>query len=126
MATAVRDPDGVIQVESERFAPPEKQSKATRIPFVRGVVNFVRSLIDGNRTLMRSADVAMPDDEQPTKAKFFFSQFRRWEVGGVQCFFKLWRQALNRMKANLVDGIDIFCFLMLPVSQAAMLFSFIS
>ena len=64
-------------------------------------------------------------DEQPTKGRFFFSQFRRWEVGGVQCFSKLWRQALKRMKTNFVDGFDIFCFLMLPISQAAMLLSFI-
>ena len=59
MATAVRDPEGVIQIESERLTPPEKKSKFSRLPFVRGVVNFVRSLIDGNRILMRSADVAM-------------------------------------------------------------------
>ncbi len=64
-------------------------------------------------------------DEQPTKPRFFFSQFRRWEVGGVQCFTKLWKQALARMKTNFVDGFDIFCFLMLPISQTAMILSFI-
>lgn len=64
-------------------------------------------------------------DEQPTKGKFFFSQFRRWEVGGVQCFSKLWKQAIKRMKSNFFDGFDILCFLMLPISQAAMLFSFV-
>ena len=70
MATAVRDPNGEIQLESERLLPPSKQSKWKKLPFVRGIVNFIVSLIDGNRTLLRSADVAMPEDEteMPTKA----------------------------------------------------------
>ena len=69
MATAVRDPEGKIQIESERLTPPEKRKKITRLPFVRGVVNFITSLIDGNRVLMRSADVAMEDEEEQTKAE---------------------------------------------------------
>ena len=83
MATAVRDPEGVIQIESERLTPPEKRSKFSRLPFVRGVVNFVRSLIDGNRVLMRSADVAMPDDEQPTKAEKWLQEKHGVDLGGV-------------------------------------------
>jgi len=68
MATAVRDPEGKIQIESERLTPPDKRKKITRLPFIRGVVNFITSLIDGNRVLMRSADVAMEDEEEQTKA----------------------------------------------------------
>lgn len=83
MATAVRDPEGVIQIESERLTPPEKKSKFSRLPFVRGVVNFVRSLIDGNRILMRSADVAMPDDEQPTKAEKWLQEKHGIDLGGI-------------------------------------------
>ena len=86
MATAVRDPQGVIQLETERLAPPEKQSKFARLPFVRGVVNFVRSLIDGNRILMRSADVAMPDDEQPTKAEQWLKEKHKIDLGSVMNF----------------------------------------
>ena len=84
MATAVRDEDGVIQIETERFAPPEKRSRFSRLPFVRGVVNFVRSLIDGNRVLMRSADVAMPDDnETPSKAEKWLRDKYKIDLGGV-------------------------------------------
>ena len=83
MATAVRDPEGVIQIESERLTPPEKKSKFSRLPFVRGVVNFVRSLIDGNRILMRSADVAMPYDEQPTKAEKWLQEKHGVDLGGI-------------------------------------------
>ena len=38
MVTAVRDPRGKIQVESERLTPPEKRNKFLRLPLVRGVV----------------------------------------------------------------------------------------
>ncbi len=83
MATAVRDSEGNIQVESERLTPPEKKSKFSRLPFVRGVVSFVRSLIDGNRVLMRSADVAMGDDEQPTKAEKWLREKHKIDLGSV-------------------------------------------
>ncbi|MBP3422344.1 MAG: peptide chain release factor N(5)-glutamine methyltransferase [Clostridia bacterium] len=86
MATAVRDPEGVIQVESERLTPPEKRSKATKIPFVRGVINFISSLIDGNRVLLRSADVAFPEEEQPSKAEKWLQENHKISISGILNF----------------------------------------
>ncbi len=83
MATAVRDPEGCIQIESERLTPPEKRSEASKIPFVRGVINFVVSLIDGNRVLMRSADVAYPEDDQPTKAEKWLQEKHKISLSGI-------------------------------------------
>ena len=83
MATAVRDSEGKIQVESERFIENKNKSKFWRFPFVRGVVNFVRSLIDGNRVLMRSADVAMEDDEEQTKAEKWLQEKHKIHLGSV-------------------------------------------
>ena len=83
MATAVRDPEGAIQIESQRLLPPEKRSKASRAPFLRGVVNFVNSLIDGNRVLMRSADVAIPDEEETTKAEKWLREKHKIDLGAV-------------------------------------------
>lgn len=74
MATAVRDPEGNIQVEALRITPPEKRSRFSRLPFVRGVVNFVVSLVDGNRVLMRSAEVAEGEEEQPSKAEKWLAE----------------------------------------------------
>ena len=82
MATAVRDPQGEIQIESERLTPPEKRSKFSRLPFVRGVVNFVSSLIDGNRILMRSADVAIEEEENPTKAEKWLEEKHHVDLSG--------------------------------------------
>ena len=55
MATVVRDDAGELQLEARRITPPEKRSAAWRIPFVRGVLNFVSSLVLGMKSLLRSA-----------------------------------------------------------------------
>lgn len=83
MATAVRDPEGHIQIESERLTPPEKTNKFLRLPFVRGVVNFIHSLVDGNRVLMRSAEVAFPDDEEPTKGEKLLNEKHGIDINSI-------------------------------------------
>ncbi len=64
MATAVRDPDGEIQVEAKRLETGKNVKRVGKIPFVRGIVNLVMSLVRGMRTLMRSAKVYGEDDEE--------------------------------------------------------------
>ncbi len=86
MATAVRDPQGKIQIESERLTPPEKRSKFSRLPFIRGVVNFVSSLVDGNRILMRSADVAIEDDEPQSQSKASKWLEDKWKINASAIF----------------------------------------
>ena len=62
-ATAVRDPDGQIQVEAKRLNTSPRVQKAGKIPFVRGVVNMVSSLVRGTSCLMRSAAVYGEEEE---------------------------------------------------------------
>ena len=83
MATAVRDPEGKIQVEAVRVRPPEERSRFSRLPFVRGVVSFVESLIVGNRVLMRSAEVAEGDEEQPSKAEKWLAEKHKVNLNSV-------------------------------------------
>ena len=104
MATAVRDPQGDIQVESERLTPPEKRSKFAKLPFIRGVVNFVHSLVDGNRVLMRSADVAIEDEEQPTKAEQWLKEKHKVDLSG---FF-------NFISVLLGVALALVIFILLP------------
>ena len=83
MATAVRDPDGNVQIEAVRIRPPEERSRFSRIPFVRGVVSFVESLVVGNRVLMRSAEVAEGDPEQPSKAEKWLAEKHKVNVNSI-------------------------------------------
>lgn len=70
-SVAVRTPDGDIDVaveEYESFAP----SKAlTTIPFIRGVFNFIDSLILGIRTLNYSASFYEEEPDRHKKEKLF-------------------------------------------------------
>ena len=62
-ATAVRDPEGNIQVERKRLQISGHMRRASKIPLVRGVVSFVSSLVTGSKILMRSAEVYGDTDE---------------------------------------------------------------
>lgn len=69
-ATAVRDPEGNIQVESRRLNLSKGMRVVSKIPLVRGVVSFVSSLVKGSKILMRSAEV-YGDEGEP-------SRFEKW------------------------------------------------
>ena len=54
-AVAVRKPDGEIEVKVDEYRSAIKWEKLTKIPFVRGVFNFVDSMVLGMKTLTYSA-----------------------------------------------------------------------
>lgn len=54
-AVAVRKPDGEIIVDTEEYKGILSDTKIKKLPFVRGVVSFVESLVLGMKTLMYSA-----------------------------------------------------------------------
>jgi len=54
VALAMRLPSGELYLKTKLK---KKQSKALKIPFVRGIVAFVNSLVGGMGTLMESADI---------------------------------------------------------------------
>lgn len=72
--TAVRDPEGVIQVERLRLNHSPAAQKAAKIPFVRGVVNMFSSLIRGTKTLMRSAQVYGADESEPGRVQRWLAE----------------------------------------------------
>ncbi len=79
MATVVRDDKGELHMEAKRIKPPEKRKKWTRVPFVRGIFNFVLSLVDGMKALLRSSEVAVTDDEE-SASKFSAWVEEKWKV----------------------------------------------
>ena len=72
--TAVRDPDGNIQVEIKRIERSKHAVRASKIPFVRGVVNMFGSLVRGTHALTRSAQVYGSDDEEPGRIEKWFAE----------------------------------------------------
>ena len=87
MATAVRDPNGEIQIEAKRLNKSEGVKKASKIPFVRGVVNLFSSLVSGTKALMRSAKVYGEDDEEGGKVQKWFAEKFKVSVMDVLTVF---------------------------------------
>ena len=84
MATAVRDDTGEMQTEAIRLTPPEQQAKWKRLPFVRGVVSFVSSLVLGMGALMRSSDVAFTtEEEEPSNLSKWMTEKLKVSVGEI-------------------------------------------
>ena len=65
-AVAVRKPDGEIEVEVEHYIGIVHGSKLLNIPFIRGVFQFVDSLILGMRSLNFSAAFYEDEDAKET------------------------------------------------------------
>lgn len=55
-AVTVRKPDGELVIDTEEFHGVLHENKIKNVPFIRGIFNFVDSLILGTRTLTYSAD----------------------------------------------------------------------
>lgn len=67
-SVAVRKPDGEIEVHLGTYQSIVKSKMIREIPLVRGVINFIDSMILGMRTLTFSASF-YEEEEEPTKAE---------------------------------------------------------
>lgn len=69
-AVAVRKPDKEIEVKLNEYTPAGEKVKVCKLPILRGVVNFVESLVLGTKTLMYSAEFFEDEEEEtPKKSK---------------------------------------------------------
>ena len=75
-AVAVRKPDHQIDVKVENYKSTIKNEKIRHLPIVRGVVNFVESLVLGMSTLMYSASF-FEDEEEDNKKKNLSEEERK-------------------------------------------------
>ena len=67
-ALSVRMPDQSIPTET--WDTPNSNKWYKKTPFIRGVFNFVESLTDGYKSLMKAAEKAGLDDEEEEPSKF--------------------------------------------------------
>ena len=99
-ATAVRDADGIIRIETAR----RKMSGRNvflKLPIIRGVVAFIDSLFGGTKTLMRSAEVY--GEGEPSK-------FEKWLA--------------EKLKINVMTVISVISVI-LGFALAVVLFMFL-
>ena len=74
-ATAVRRPDGEIEVSQDTYVSLTEKVKLFSLPFIRGVFNFADSMIIGMKTLSWSASFFEDDeDSQPGKLELWLDK----------------------------------------------------
>ncbi|MGL5260324.1 MAG: DUF1385 domain-containing protein [Lachnospiraceae bacterium] len=73
-AIAVRKSDGEIEIDTEEFHGILHGNKIKKVPFIRGVFNFVDSLILGTRALSYSAKFYEDEDASETKTDTFMEK----------------------------------------------------
>lgn len=91
-ATAVRKPDGEIEIQKDTYVSMTEKVKFFALPFVRGVFSFADSMILGMRTLSFSAGF-FEDDEDSEPGRFelwmektFGEQLQKVLMGCVMVF----------------------------------------
>ncbi|MFR1832403.1 MAG: DUF1385 domain-containing protein [Lachnospiraceae bacterium] len=74
-ATAVRKPDGTIEVKKDTYVSLTEKVKILSLPFIRGVFNFADSMVLGMKSLTWSASFFEDDeDSQPGKFELFLDK----------------------------------------------------
>lgn len=68
-AVAVRKPDGKIEIMTGESKSIIKYEKLTKTPFVRGIFNFIDSMVLGMKTLSYSADFFLEEEDDKSKGK---------------------------------------------------------
>lgn len=133
-AVAVRKPDGEIEVKKEKCKGNEDRAKFFRLPFIRGVVNFIDSLMLGMSTLSYSSSFYEEEDEkakaktpeQKKRSETAFNVFTIilaiiMAVGifmvGPYCLshFVLRKYIDNRMLLTLIEGLMRLLFFIIYV-----------
>ncbi|MBQ2713128.1 MAG: peptide chain release factor N(5)-glutamine methyltransferase [Clostridia bacterium] len=102
MALAVRDSEGVIRVSRKRMTPLSKKGFWFNFPIIRGAVRFVCNMIDGVKTLMKSADVF--GESEPSKAEKWVSEKMHVDLMSVVTTFSL----------VLGLALSVFLYIVLP------------
>jgi len=114
-ATAVRRPDGEIEVKKDRYVSMTEKVPVFGLPFVRGVFSFADSMILGMKTLSFSASFFEDDeDSEPGKLELWLDKTFGEQVEKVLMAFV--------MVFSVVMAIGIFMVLPLLIANVFRLF----
>ena len=114
-AVTVRKPDGELVIDTEEFHGVMHGNKIKNLPFIRGIFNFVDSLILGTRTLTYSAD--------------FFEDETAKETAMDNWFKKVFKDKAESVVSGLTVALSIVLaigiFMVLPYFISSLLDKFV-
>ncbi len=119
-AIAVRKPDKDIALEV-RPCGSRNGLVWTRIPIVRGVVNFVDSLVSGISCLMFSASFFIEDEDDDKKKKEAKKNLSAEELKAVEAKEKKQENLLMAGTLILAIGLAVLLFMVLPYFLSSLL-----
>ncbi len=109
-ATAVRKPNGEIEIQKSRYVSMTEKVKLFSLPFIRGIFSFADSMILGMKTLTFSASFFEDDeDEKPSKFELWLDKVFGEKLEQVLMTFA--------MVLAVVAAIGIFMLLPLGISH---------
>ncbi len=118
VAVAVRKPDGEIVVDKSLSAPKAQTNKLLKLPIIRGVVNFISSMVLGVKALTFSADFVDIEEDDPDYKPSKFETFLQNKFGDktkdIVIYFSVF--------LALIMGIGLF--ILLPTFIASFLTKF--
>ena len=108
-AVAVRKTNGEIEVHKDRYTGAAgKVGRLARIPFIRGIFNFIDSLVVGMRTLMYSASFFEEEEETKPLTKEESEkkeQQEKWMMRGVMAFSIVLAVAIFMILPYFLSGL---------------------
>lgn len=109
-ATAVRKPNGEIEVQKSQYVSLTKKVKLFSLPFIRGIFSFADSMILGMKTLTFSASFFEDDeDEKPSRFELWLDRVFGERLEKVLMTFA--------MIFAVIAAIGIFMILPLGISR---------
>lgn len=103
-AVSVRKPDGEIETKIDRYTSISDRYPVLKLPILRGVVNFVESMVVGMKTLTYSADFIEDEEEEPSRLEQWLNHH----------FSEKWEGVLMGCIVALSFAIAIGLFMVLP------------
>lgn len=114
-AVTVRKPDGELVIDTEEFHGVMHGNKIKNVPFIRGIFNFVDSLILGTRILTYSADFFEDETAQETAMDRWFKKIFKDKVESV----------VSGLTVVLSIVLAIAIFMVLPYFISSLLDTFV-
>ncbi|MEG1874924.1 MAG: DUF1385 domain-containing protein [Angelakisella sp.] len=108
---AIRTAEDSIDLETWDTYPKGKPPAYKKWPFVRGIFNMVETLILGFRCLMKSADKAGVEEEQPGKFELWLSKTLKADINSV----------VNTFAVVLGIGLALLLFIVIPTAVTTLL-----
>jgi len=114
-AIVVRRPDGGLEIREEELKLVKDKNPIWGLPFIRGVVNFLDSMVQGVKALMFSADY-YPEEEGEEEEPSKFDQWLEKHLGSEKAY-----SVIVTLAVIMGVGFSVGLFFVLPTLLVSLL-----